>query len=207
MLRQIFKGLVSASFIFLFCSNVYAESAIDKALEARSMEAISKQEQCFYLLDPKLPSREKVTGARECNVACHKIRSSFNVYKRSSSLNKDYHKSTLIETLQVCEAAYDRVKAAMTPAEQKLHYQQYLDKKNTKPLSPQEKSQAKLEGPREVLQDKSKQPVIDSFLQKCTKGYSEAICNCKADAVIKELNSGGSGMRAIRSVMLKGDIC
>lgn len=203
MLTRFFKGLVTPSLMLLLSANLYADSNIDKALENRAIDAIDKQAQCFNLIDLKLPSREKVSGARKCNVTCLRIRDSLNVYKKSSSLNKDYNESILIENLQVCEAAYDKVIAQMTPAEQKLHYQAYLDKKNTKPLSPQEKSQAKLEAPREVLQDKSKQPVLDSFLQKCAQGYSEAVCLCKAEPIIKELNAGGSGIRSSRTALLK----
>lgn len=203
MLTRIVKGLAITTFMFLLSANLYAESNIDKALESRAINAIDKQAQCFNLIDLKLPSREKVSGARECNVACLRIRDSLDVYKNSSSLNKDYQKSVLIEKLQVCEAAYEQVIAKMTPAEQKSHYQAYLDKKNTKTLSPQEKSQAKLEAPRVVLQDKSKQPVIDDFLRKCAQGYSEAVCLCKADPIIKELNAGGSGIRSSRMALLK----
>lgn len=203
MLTRIVKELAISTFMLLLSANLYAESDTNKALESRAMEAIDKQAQCFNLIDLKLPSREKVSGARECNVACLRIRDSLGVYKSSSSLDKDYQKSVLIEKLQVCEAAYEQVVANMTPAEQKSYYQAYIDKKNTKPLSPQAKSQVTLEAPREVLQDKSKQSFIDSFLQKCAQGDTEEICLCKADTVIKELNAGGSGIRSSRMMLIK----
>ena len=56
---------------------------------------------------------------------------------------------------------------------------------------------------RMAKEDKSKQPVLDSFLQKCAQGYSEAVCLCKAEPIIKELNAGGSGIRSSRTALLK----
>ncbi len=50
--------------MLLLSAHLYTESNIDKALENRAIDAVDKQVQCFNLIDLKLPSREKVSGAR-----------------------------------------------------------------------------------------------------------------------------------------------
>jgi hypothetical protein len=169
-----------------FMITFVSPSRADDGLSQRFEDAERKKHICSYRVHQYAAKQQRYRLGKECFNACDDIKSRYE--RLQTTQLRDVERKNMSEFLEgelsKCETAYEKVAVEISSEDMAAFNQRFEDRHNPKAETVQK--------PQVVLNDPSKQVLVDEFIAGCTadqrSGGDVELCSCYAQNFITRLN-------------------